>query len=86
MIHISAPSVYRLKLALTTTPVLKLLDFDQQFLVTTDECNVAVGAILEQNFGNGLQLMDFASKKLDGAEMRYSTYEKELLGIVWALA
>ena len=30
--------------------------------------------------------MAFASRKLNGAEMRYSAYERELLGIVWALA
>ena len=30
--------------------------------------------------------MAFASRKLNDAEMRYSAYERELLGIVWALA
>ena len=45
----------RLKLALTTAPVLKLPDFEKQFMVTTDASDAAVGAILEQDFGNGLQ-------------------------------
>ena len=76
----------RLKLALTTAPVLKLPDFERQFVVTTDASDAAVGAILEQDFGNGLQPVAFASRKLNGAEMRYSAYERELLGIVWALA
>ena len=76
----------RLKLALTTAPVLKLPDFDRQFVVTIDASDAAVGAILEQDFGNGLQPVAFASRKLNGAEMRYSAYERELLGIVWALA
>ena len=76
----------RLKLALTTAPVLKLPDFDQQFVVTTDASDAAVGAILEQDFGNGLQPVAFASRKLNDAKMRYSAYERELLGIVWALA
>ena len=76
----------RLKLALTIAPVLKLPDFERQFMVTTDVSDVAVGAILEQDFGNGLQPVVFASRKLNGAEMRYSAYEQELLGIVWALA
>ena len=30
--------------------------------------------------------MAFANRKLNDAEMRYSTYERELLGIMWALA
>ena len=76
----------RLKLALTTTPVLKLLDFDRQFVVTTDSSDATVGAILEPDFGNGLQLVAFASRKLNDAEMRYSAYEQELFSIVWALA
>ena len=76
----------RLKLALTTAPVLKLPDFKRQFVVTTDASDTAVGAILEQDFGNGLQLVAFASRKLNDAEMRYRAYERELLGIVWALA
>ena len=76
----------RLKLALTTAPVLKLPDFGRQFVVTTDASDAAVGAILEQDFGNGLQPVAFASRKLNDAEMRYSAYERELLGIVWALA
>ena len=74
----------RLKLALTTAPVLRLPDFERQFVVTTDAVDVAISAILEQDFGNGLQPVAFASRKLNGAEIRYSTYERELLGVVWA--
>ena len=44
----------KLKLALTTAPVLRLPDFERQFVVTTDASDAAVGAILEQDFGNGL--------------------------------
>ena len=76
----------RLKLALTAAPVLKLPNFERQFVVTTDASDAVVGAILEQDFVNGLQRMAFASQKLNGAKMGYSAYEWELLGIVWALA
>ena len=76
----------RLKLAFTIAPVLRLPDFERQFVVTIDASDVVVGAILEQDFGKGLQPVAFASRKLNGAEMRYSAYESELLGIVWALA
>ena len=79
-------SFNRLKLALTIAPILRLPDFERQFVVTADTSDAAVGAILEQDFGNGLQPVAFASRKLNGAEMRYSAYEQELLGIVWALA
>ena len=78
-------SFLQLKAALATAPVLRLPDFDQQFVVTTDASDVAMGAILQQNFGYGLQPIAFASRKLNKAEICYSAYERELLGIVWAL-
>ena len=37
----------RLKLALTTAPVLRLPDFERQFVLTTNAIDAAVGAILE---------------------------------------
>ena len=62
---------------MATAPVLHLLDFKQQFVVTTDASDVVVGAILEQNFGSGLQLIAFTSCKLNATEIRYSAYERE---------
>ena len=74
-----------LKVAMATAPVLRLPDFEKQFVVTTDASDVAVGAILEQDFSSGLQPIAFASRKLNATEIRYSAYERELLGIVWAI-
>ena len=65
--------------------MLRLPDFDHQFVVTTDASDVAIGAILQQDVGISLQPIAFASRKLQQAEIRYSAYERELLGIVWAL-
>ena len=70
---------------MATAPVLRLPDFERQFVVTTDASDIAVGAILEQDFGSGLQPIAFASRKLNATEIRYSAYERELLGIVWAI-
>ena len=66
-------------------PILRLFDFERQFVVTTDASDVAGGAILEQNFSSGLQPIAFGSRKLNATEIRYSAYEREMLGIVWAL-
>ena len=74
-----------LKVAIATAPILRLPDFERQFVITTDASDVAIGAILEQDFGTGLQPIAFASRKLNPAEIRYSAYERELLGIVWAI-
>ena len=78
-------SFLALKIALATAPVLRLPDFNHQFVVTTDASDVAIGAILQQDVGVGLQPIAFASRKLQQAEVRYSAYERELLGIVWAI-
>ena len=75
-----------LKAAMATAPVLRLLDFERLFVVTTDASDVAIGAILEQDFGSGLQPIAFSSWKLNPTEIRYSAYERELLGIVWAIS
>ena len=75
----------RLKTAMVTAPVLQLPDFDREFTVTTDASEVSVGAILQQDFGSGLQPISYESRKLKPAETRYSAYERELLGITWAV-
>ena len=74
-----------LKVAIATAPILRLPDFERQFVITTDASDVAIGAILEQDFGSGLQPIAFSSRKLNSTEIRYSAYERELLGIVWAI-
>ena len=50
------------------------------FVVTTDASLVSVGAILEQDFGQGLQPVAFDSRKLNPAETRYSAYETRIIG------
>ena len=74
-----------LKVAISTTPILRLPDFERQFVIMTDASDVAIGAILEQDFGLGLQPIAFSSRKLNSTEIGYSAYERELLGIVWAI-
>ena len=78
-------SFNQLKTAMVTAPVLQLPDFDREFTVTTDASEVSVGAILQQDHGNGLQPVCYESRKLNPAETRYSAYERELLGITWAV-
>ena len=75
-------SFCQLKRSLVIAPVLKMPDFDRLFVVTTDASLVSVGAILAQDFGQGLQPVAYESRKLNPTETRYSAYERELLGIV----
>ena len=57
-----------LKVAIATAPILRLPDFERQFIITTDASDVAIGAILEQDFGSGLQPIAFSSRKLNPTE------------------
>ena len=76
----------RLKTAMATAPVLHSPIFDKPFVLTTNGRNAVVGAILEQDFGHGLRPIAYASRKLNNAESKYSAYDHELIGIVWAIA
>src|SRR5436190_18592636 len=74
-----------LKEKLTTAPVLKYPDFTQEFIVTTDASDYAIGAVLSQGTVGQDRPIAYASRVLSRAEQNYSTTEKELLAIVWAV-
>ena len=63
-----------LKRALQSTPVLVLPDLNKEFVVHCDASGYAVGAVLQQDHGNGLQPIAFMSKKMVGAETRYPVH------------
>ncbi|CAI7887102.1 unnamed protein product [Closterium sp. NIES-54] len=74
----------QLQTALTTTPVLILPDPEKDYIVEADASDQAVGAVLMQDHGNGLQPIAYLSKKLHGAELNYPIHDKEALAIVVA--
>ena len=41
---------------------------DLQYTLTTDASSEAIGAVLSQDFGNGLQPIAYESRKLSSAE------------------
>ncbi|KAL8270236.1 hypothetical protein Esti_005835 [Eimeria stiedai] len=77
--HSSA--VQALKVRLIHYTKLSLPELTEPFILRTDASGVAIGAVLEQD-GKPL---DFLGKLLSNAEMRYSTYDQELLEIVRAI-
>ena len=74
-----------LKEKLMTAPVLQYPDFTQEFNVTTDASDYAIGAVLSQGPVGSDRPIAYASRVLNRAEQNYSTTEKELLAIVWAV-
>jgi hypothetical protein len=75
-----------LKNAMQVAPVLVLPDPKLPYVVHTDASGFAVGAVLMQDQGKGLQPIAFLSKKMLDAETRYPVHEQELLAIIHALS
>ncbi|CAM8968873.1 unnamed protein product [Rhodiola kirilowii] len=74
-----------LKQALTSTPIIRAPDWGQPFEIMCDASDYAVGAVLGQRVEKRPVVIYYASRTLDAAQRNYSTTEKELLAIVFAL-
>lgn len=73
-----------LKKQMCSEPVLVLPDFTRDFILTTDASGTGLGAILSQKNADGdEQVIAYASRTLNKAELSYSTTEKECLAVVW---
>ncbi|GJP48125.1 hypothetical protein CLOM_g7403 [Closterium sp. NIES-68] len=73
-----------LKKLLMSPPVLRIADPEWPFEVITDASDIAIGAVLMQDFGNGLQPIAYESRKMQSAERNYPVHDKEMLAIVHA--
>ncbi|GJP49945.1 hypothetical protein CLOM_g9103 [Closterium sp. NIES-68] len=74
----------QLKIALMSLHVLRIFDPNRPYEVVTDASDIAIGAVLLQDFGDGLQPVAYESRKLQGAEKNYTVHDKEMLAIVHA--
>ena len=63
---------------MVTASVLQLPNFDREFKVAINASEVLVGAILQQDFGQGLQPICYDIRKLNPVECKYSACEREL--------
>jgi hypothetical protein len=75
---------------LVAAPILHFPDFSRLFYVATDASNVGIGAILYQiyileNGKEDIKYISFMAHSLHESERKYSTTQKELLAIVFAL-
>ena len=75
-----------LKQALTVPPVLAFPKLGCTFRIYCDASSVGMGAILSQVDEEGAEhVIEYASKKFDETERRYSTTERECYAVVWSL-
>ena len=74
-----------LKELLTTAPIIQAPNWELPFEIMCDASNYAVGAVLGQRVNRASHVIYYASRTLDNAQINYSTTEKELLAVVFAL-
>ena len=74
-----------LKAYLTTAPIVRALNWQLPFEVMCDASDLAVGAVLGQREEGKPYVGYYARKTLNEAQRNYTTTEKELLVIVYAL-
>ena len=71
----------QLKDILTSAPILKIVDPDEDFVVCTNACKEGLGGVLMKN----INVIFYESIKLKEHEINYDTHELELEFIVHAL-
>ena len=70
-----------LKRELTQNPKLKLPNFRKQLVLRTDASDGGLGAVLLQEHDGMTMPVMYVRRKLSEAETRYSTIERECLGL-----
>ncbi|CAB3256945.1 unnamed protein product [Arctia plantaginis] len=75
-----------IKSLLITAPILSVPKFDRPFIISTDASDVGLGCILSQLDDEGDEHpVAFASRSLTRSERNYTTTEKELYALLFAL-
>ncbi|CAN6718908.1 unnamed protein product [Malus baccata var. baccata] len=74
-----------LKDLLTSAPIITPPDWSTPFELMCDASDYAIGAILGQRKNKLPHVIYYASRTLNDAQLNYSTTEKELLAVVFAL-
>ena len=74
-----------LKQSLTSAPVIKTPNWNLPFEIMCDASDYAIGAVLGQRQDKLPSVIYYASKTFNDAQLNYSTTEKELLAVVFAL-
>ncbi|KAH9803520.1 hypothetical protein KPL71_001801 [Citrus sinensis] len=75
----------KLKKLLTSSPIIQPPNWDLHFEIMCDAFDYAVGAVLGQRLDRVPYVIYYASMTLNDAQLNYSTTEKEMLAVVFAL-
>ena len=75
----------QLKEKLIFAPMMQQPNWELPFEIMCDASDPAFGATLGQRIGKDPHVIYYASKTLDSAQKNYTTTEKKLLAVVFAL-
>ncbi|XP_035809415.2 uncharacterized protein LOC118471094 [Amphiprion ocellaris] len=70
---------------LTHAPVLAFADPNKPYVLHVDACLSGLGAVLYQEYPEGLKPVAFASRKLTVSEKNYPIHQLEFLSLKWAV-
>ena len=70
---------------LTHAPVLAFADPSKPYVLHVDASLNGLGAVLNQEYPEGLRPVAFASRKLSAPEQRYPIHQLEFLALKWAV-
>jgi hypothetical protein len=74
-----------LKKLLTSAPIMTAPDWSLPFELMCDASDFAMGAVLGQRINKVPHAIYYASRTLNDSQLNYSTTEKELLAVIFAL-
>ncbi|GJT46034.1 reverse transcriptase domain-containing protein [Tanacetum coccineum] len=74
-----------LRKKLIESPILVVPNWDYDFEIMCDASDFALGAVLGQRKDKHFHPIHYASKTMTGAQLHYTTTEKEMLAVVYAL-
>lgn len=78
-------SFNKIKIALTSAPILAMPDFSKEFQVQSDASDKAIGAVLTQIQNECEVVIAYMSQKLSPTQEKYSVTEKECLALILAI-
>lgn len=78
-------SFVKLKSMLVSAPVLAMPDYSRPFSIACDASDIAIGAVLTQDFDGEEHPIGYFSQKLSASERNYSVTERECLAVIRAI-
>lgn len=74
-----------IKAALASQPIIRMPEFNKEYILRTDASKKGIGAVLMQEYDGVLHPVSYASRQLMPHGTRYSAVERECLALVWAV-